>query len=144
MLDIPAKKVVFSNGCFDVIHRGHIELLKACRGLFEDTWVIVGLNSDESVRRLKGAQRPINTEQDRKAVLEAISYVDQVIIFNEDTPYELIKSLKPDAIVKGGDWKPSEVAGGDIAPVYCVQCVNFNNGEKYSTTSILEKLSKKI
>ena len=97
-------KLVFTNGCFDVLHRGHIELLKHCRVLGGDTgWVIVGINSDESIRRLKGDHRPIMSQDDRKALLEELSCIDEVVIFDEDTPYELIQRSKPDIIVKGGD-----------------------------------------
>ena len=104
------KKVIFTNGCFDIIHRGHIELLKFC-SLFGK--VIVGLNSDESVKKIKGNNRPINRQEDRVMLLESLKFVDKVIVFDEDTPYNLIKSLKPDLIVKGGDYKKEEVIGQD-------------------------------
>ena len=95
-------KTVFTNGCFDIIHRGHLDLLEYCRRIGDR--VVVGLNSDDSTRKLKGDLRPINTEADRKYLLESLVYVDEVIIFNEETPYLLIKSIKPDIIVKGGDY----------------------------------------
>jgi len=126
--------VVFTNGCFDIIHRAHIELLKYCASIGEH--VIVGLNSDDSVRRLKGPTRPINTEQDRKLVLEACRYVDKVIVFSEDTPYELIKRIKPSIIVKGGDYTKENVVGADLCEVRI-----FDYKDGYSTTRILQNSS---
>ncbi len=122
--------LVFTNGCFDVLHRGHVELLKYCKSMGQ---VIVGLNSDKSVKRLKGSDRPFFSEKDREFMLRACKYVDGVIIFDEDTPYDLIKKIKPDIIVKGGDYKVEEVVGNDIAKV---KIFNYMNG--YSTTKILE------
>jgi len=124
-------KVIFTNGCFDILHRGHVELLKYCSSL---GFVIVGLNSDKSVKRLKGDNRPFFSEEDRKFVLESCKYVNGVVLFEEDTPYNLIKKIKPDIIVKGGDYKPEDVAGHDIAKVKIFEYV-----DGYSTTSILEK-----
>lgn len=103
--------IVFTNGCFDVLHRGHIEYLKASRKLGHR--LIVGLNSDASVRRLKPS-RPINNQEDRKAMLLALRFVDQVEIFDEDTPIELIKYINPDIITKGGDYQPEQVVGFDL------------------------------
>ena len=94
--------IVFTNGCFDILHRGHIELLKYCKSLGK---VTVGINSDKSVSNLKGPRRPFFSQEDRKFMLESCKYVDDVIIFDEETPYNLIKTLKPDIIVKGGDYK---------------------------------------
>jgi D-beta-D-heptose 7-phosphate kinase/D-beta-D-heptose 1-phosphate adenosyltransferase len=128
-------KVIFTNGCFDILHRGHIDYLKKSKALGDK--LIVGLNSDESVRRLKGLCRPINSENDRKYILESLDCVDEVIIFNEDTPYDLIKTINPSIITKGGDYKNIEdVVGYDIATVVLIPFV-----EGYSTTKILEKLS---
>ena len=126
---------VFTNGCFDVLHRGHIELLSYCANIGE---VLVGLNSDKSVKRLKGNDRPINNEKDRKIILESITYVDKVIIFEEDTPYELIKILKPDLIVKGGDYLPSDVVGYDLCEVRI-----FDTLKGYSSTSVINSLLTK-
>jgi len=122
---------VFTNGCFDILHRGHIELLKYCSSL--GTTVVVGLNSDSSVKKIKGPKRPIFSEKDRKFMLEACKYVDKVIIFDEETPYRLIKEIKPDIIVKGGDYVGVPVVGGDIAAVKI-----FGYLDGYSTTHILE------
>ena len=91
------KKTIFTNGCFDVIHRGHFELLKYCKSL---GYVIVGLNGDDSIKRLKGEHRPFFSQQDRRFMLESCRFVDDVVIFDEDTPYNLIKLLQPDIIVK--------------------------------------------
>ena len=129
-------KLVFTNGCFDIIHRGHIELLKYCKTLGDE--VIVGLNSDDSVRRLKGETRPINLANDRKAVLEAISCVDKVVVFEEDTPYNLIKNIKPDVIVKGGDYNKENVVGGDLCEVIIFKYLNG-----YSTTKTIKSLSNR-
>ena len=122
-------KIVFTNGCFDVLHRGHVELLKYCKSLGT---VVVGLNSDESVRELKGPSRPRFTQEDRQAMLESCRFVDQVIVFNEETPYNLIKLVSPDIIVKGGDYKEDEVVGCELAEVKI-----FNYLEGYSTSNIL-------
>jgi D-beta-D-heptose 7-phosphate kinase/D-beta-D-heptose 1-phosphate adenosyltransferase len=126
-------KVVFTNGCFDIIHRGHIDYLKKSRAL--GSKLIVGLNSDASVRRLKGLARPLTNQQDRKAVLESLSFVDEVIIFDEDTPYELIKQIRPDIITKGGDYNEESVVGNDLAEVVIIPYI-----EGYSTTKITEKM----
>jgi len=127
-------KTVFTNGCFDILHIGHIKLLEFCKQ--QGDYVIVGLNSDESVKRIKGEKRPINNEHNRLNILKSIKYVDQVFIFNEDTPYELIKILNPDIIVKGGDYKKEEVVGNDLTEV-----IIFNYIDGYSTTKTLEKLN---
>ena len=114
------KKLIFTNGCFDILHRGHVSLLQYCKTLGD---VIVGLNSDKSVKRIKGSERPINNENDRKFMLESLSCVDKVIIFNENTPYELIKKIKPNIIVKGGDYSVESVVGNDL--------FNNKNNTKY-------------
>ena len=125
--------IVFTNGCFDILHRGHIEMLMFCKSL-GDT-VFVGLNSDNSVKRLKGDSRPINSEIDRKLMLESLKYVDKVFIFDDDTPYELIKTIRPDIIVKGGDYKKDEVVGNDICHVEI-----FDYNKNYSTTKIIQEI----
>lgn len=105
-------KIVFTNGCFDILHLGHVELLAQCRTCGD--YVIVGLNSDASVRRLKGDSRPVNDQQARAAVLAALSFVDAVVIFDQDTPLELITAVQPDVLVKGGDYEADKVVGADI------------------------------
>ena len=129
---------VFTNGCFDIIHPGHIHQLEES-SKFGDR-LIVGLNSDNSVSRLKGSDRPINDEQSRKTILEALRCVDEVIIFEEDTPFELIKKIKPDIITKGGDYRPSDVVGSDI--VKNIVIIPYLDGK--STTNIIEKKMKKM
>tara|TARA_Y100001938_G_scaffold136536_1_gene199560 strand:+ start:483 stop:875 length:393 start_codon:yes stop_codon:yes gene_type:complete len=124
-------KTVFTNGCFDVLHRGHVELLKFCKRIGDH--VVVGLNSDDSIRRLKGEGRPINTLKDRKMMLEELRCVDKVIVFEEDTPYSLIQSLNPDIIVKGGDYTPEQVVGKDLAEV-----VIFGTIDGYSSTKTIK------
>jgi len=133
-------RTIFTNGCFDILHIGHVKLLQYCHELAYQTTggpgrVVVGLNSTCSVRRLKGNSRPINVESDRKYVLESLKYVDEVIIFDEDTPYQLIKQLSPDIIVKGGDYNPEDVVGCDIAEVKI-----FNTVAGMSTTNIIDRL----
>jgi len=123
-------KTVFTNGCFDIIHRGHMELLRHCKSL---GYVIVGLNSDSSVKNLKGPSRPFFNEQDREFVLQSCKYVDEVVVFDEETPYEIIKEIGPDIIVKGGDYKVEDVAGNDLAEV-----IIFNYIDGYSTSEVLE------
>jgi len=128
--------IIFTNGCFDIIHKGHVELLKYCKGL--GTSVIVGLNSDSSVKALKGNKRPINNQYDRKLILESIRWVDKVIIFNEETPYNLIKEVNPDIIVKGGDYNIEEVVGSDLCEVKI-----FDYEENYSTTKIIQDITNR-
>ena len=130
---------VFTNGCFDILHRGHVELLEYCDRLVlhaghHDGRVVVGLNSDSSVRKLKGSNRPTNSQEDRKYILRSLKFVDEVLIFEEDTPYELIKKVKPDIIVKGGDYKKEDVVGNDLCEVRI-----FDYKEGYSTTDLLLK-----
>ena len=132
------RKIVFTNGCFDLIHRGHIEYLNKAKQLGDI--LIIGLNSDDSVRRLKGVNRPINYEQDRAIVLVNLKPVDYVCIFDEDTPYELIKFVQPDILVKGGDWAVQDIVGNDIvlARGGVVKSLHFIEGK--STTDIIDKI----
>lgn len=125
------KRTVFTNGCFDVLHTGHLTLLKEAKSLGDK--LVVGLNSDASVKNNKGADRPFNNIHVRREQLLLIPYVDDVIIFEQDTPYELIKELEPDLIVKGGDYTVEEIVGHDLAPVHIVPTV-----EGHSTSKILE------
>ena len=126
--------VVFTNGCFDILHRGHVEYLEQSRALGDK--LVVGINSDESVRQLKPG-RPINKQEDRKAVLEALRCVDEVIIFNEQRPLELINKVKPDIITKGGDYTVDRVSGNKVAKVVII---SFLNG--YSTTGIINAINR--
>ncbi len=130
------RKIVFTNGCFDILHLGHVKYLQKAAS-FGDV-LIVGLNSDDSVRRLKGSDRPVNPEYDRAYLLAALEVVDYVTIFDEDTPYELIRIVEPDILVKGGDYAGKEVVGSDIAKE--VRLVDFVEGR--STTATIEKMRK--
>jgi len=126
--------VVFTNGCFDILHRGHLTYLRSARALGHR--LVVGLNSDASVRRLKGASRPINNEADRAFMLAALECVDFVVLFGEDTPERLLSELRPDILVKGGDYRPEEVLGREY--VRTVRILPFVEG--YSTTKALERM----
>jgi D-beta-D-heptose 7-phosphate kinase / D-beta-D-heptose 1-phosphate adenosyltransferase len=131
-------QVVFTNGCFDLLHPGHISLLYQARALGDR--LVVGLNTDASIRRLKGSGRPILSEQDRAAMLSALECVDLVIHFDEDTPIRLIEAIRPDILVKGSDYTPDKVVGKDIVEAYggCVKLVDLMQG--YSTTRLTEKV----
>lgn len=132
------KKIVFTNGCFDILHKGHVSYLDVAKS-FGDV-LILGLNSDESVKRLKGENRPINTQDDRAYILSALECVDYVVIFDEDTPYELISKVRPDVLVKGSDYEGKDVVGSDIALE--TKLVEFVDGK--STTKTIEKIKKEI
>jgi D-beta-D-heptose 7-phosphate kinase/D-beta-D-heptose 1-phosphate adenosyltransferase len=130
------KKIVFTNGCFDIIHIGHITLLKKAKSLGDI--LVVGLNSDESVKKLKGKERPIVPQNERAKILDNIKYVDYVVIFDELTPYKVITEIKPDIIVKGKDYKLKEVVGWGIVP----KIVRINLVKDRSTTGIIEKIKR--
>ncbi|HEC1756420.1 TPA: D-glycero-beta-D-manno-heptose-7-phosphate kinase [Campylobacter lari] len=132
---IQNQKVVFTNGCFDIMHYGHIKYLEKAKKLGDI--LVVGLNSDESVKRLKGNSRPINLEFQRACMLASMYFVDYVVIFNEDTPYELIEFLKPDVLVKGSDYKGKEVVGSNL--VKKVELIDFEDG--FSTTNIINRIA---
>lgn len=131
-------KIVFTNGCFDIIHCGHVQYLAQARQMGES--LVVGLNSDASVLRLKGPTRPINSVAARSLVLAALEMVDYVVVFDEDTPYNLITKVKPDVLVKGGDYQIDHIVGGDFVKKNggTVCTIPFVDG--FSTTSILDKL----
>lgn len=128
--------MVFTNGCFDILHRGHVDYLRRSAEL--GIRLVVGLNSDASVRRLKQGRRPINNQEDRKIVLESLRWVDEVIIFDDDTPYKLIKTIRPDIITKGGDYRPQDVVGHDLAQVVIMPYL-----EDRSTTGIIDALARR-
>ena len=130
------RKIVFTNGCFDILHIGHIKYLEKAKS-FGDV-LIVGLNSDDSIRRLKGNNRPINTQNDRAYILASLEVIDYLVIFDEDTPFELINLIKPDVLVKGGDYEGKEVVGQDIAKE--LKLVKFIDGK--STTKTIERIQK--
>ena len=132
------KRIVFTNGCFDIIHVGHVTYLTKAKELGDI--LVIGLNSDSSVKKLKGPSRPINNQKDRELVLAALRFVDYILIFEEETPLNLIKSLSPDIIVKGGDYKEEEVVGGKyiINKGGKVIIIPFVEGK--STTNIINKM----
>ncbi len=130
------QKVVFTNGCFDILHAGHVSVLEFARS--KGDLLVVGLNSDASVRRLKGPSRPVNPQADRALVLAALESVSAVCVFEEDTPYNLIKFVRPDVLVKGGDYKPAEIVGREFAK----KVVRFALLKGRSTTNIIKKVSK--
>jgi rfaE bifunctional protein nucleotidyltransferase chain/domain len=132
--------VAFTNGVFDLLHPGHVDLLTAARGTADA--LIVGLNSDESVRRLKGSGRPVRSEAERAFVLAAVECVDLVVIFPEDTPLELVKILKPDVIVKGGDYTESTIVGASEVRSWGGRVVVVPLTSGQSTTAIIRKLSE--
>ena len=136
-LALKNKKIVFTNGCFDILHKGHVSYLNIAKS-FGDV-LIVGLNSDASVRALKGENRPVNEEDDRAYMLSALESVDYVVVFNDDTPYELIKKIQPHTLVKGADYEGKEVVGSDIAKE--TRLVEFVEGK--STTKLIEKIKNK-
>ena len=133
---IKGKKLIFTNGCFDILHSGHVMYLNEAKA--QGDYLIVGLNSDASVQRLKGPERPINKELDRKYVLENLKSVDCVQIFEEDTPLEIIKQINPSMLVKGGDWKIEQIVGSDfvLSQGGEVKSLSFKDG--YSTSKIIK------
>jgi len=135
-----SKKIVFTNGCFDVLHRGHIEYLAKARDLGDI--LIVGLNTNESVHRLKGAHRPVNDEHARSITLAALSFVDAVILFGEDTPKELVHQIQPDILTKGKDYEGKEIAGSDVVRESGGEVVTIELVKGYSTTQTLKKISQ--
>ncbi len=134
------KKIVFTNGCFDILHIGHITYLYEAAGLGDK--LIIGINSDVSVKRLKGDSRPINNEYERMLMLSALGFVDGVILFDEDTPYFLIKEIVPDVLVKGGDWLPEQIIGSDIVMSNGGEVKSLTFLEGFSTTGTIERVLK--
>jgi rfaE bifunctional protein nucleotidyltransferase chain/domain len=132
------KKIVFTNGCFDIIHKGHVAYLVEARKLGD--LLVIGLNSDASVKRLKGPERPINNELDRQYVMSQLKPVDFVEIFTEDTPMNLILKIMPKILVKGGDWKIEQIVGGKEVVEAGGEVFSLNFVDGYSTTSIIHKI----
>ncbi|MBP5400980.1 MAG: D-glycero-beta-D-manno-heptose 1-phosphate adenylyltransferase [Bacteroidales bacterium] len=132
------RKVVFTNGCFDVLHRGHVTYLAKARDLGD--CLVVGLNSDASVKRLKGENRPLNNENDRALLLAALSFVDYIIIFEEDTPKNLIEQVKPNILVKGGDYQIDNIVGADFVMKNGGQVLTIPFVDGYSSTKIIQAL----
>jgi len=135
------KRIVFTNGCFDLIHPGHVRYLRAAKRLGDV--LVVALNSDVSVRRLKGPGRPLVPQRDRCEVMAALGMVDYVTVFGDDTPHKLIEQLQPDVLVKGGDWKPDEIVGADVvlARGGTVRSLHFAPG--YSTSRLVQRIKER-
>ncbi len=136
------KKIVFTNGCFDLLHLGHIDYLSKAADL--GNMLIIGLNSDLSVSRIKGNTRPLQDERSRAMVLASLGFVDVVVLFGEDTPYELIKATQPNILVKGADYKPEDIVGYDIVKNKGGEIITIEFLEGYSTTAIENKILGKI
>ena len=141
-LKATGKKIVFTNGCFDIIHAGHVIYLTEAKKLGDI--LIIGLNSDDSVRRLKGKSRPVNNQTDRAAILSALKSVDFVTVFDEDTPFKLIRLLKPDILVKGGDYRAEDIVGYDVVLKNGGKVVVVPFVEGHSTSNVISRLSSKI
>lgn len=135
------KKIVFTNGCFDILHWGHVSYLKKARDLGDS--LVLALNTDDSVKKLKGPSRPINNQNDRALVINELKSIDYVTFFSENTPYEIISHIKPDIITKGGDYTPEQVVGKDIVESYGgnVEIIPFVDGK--STSNIINKIVDK-
>jgi len=136
------KKVVFTNGCFDILHAGHVHYLNECKK-YGDI-LIVGINSDNSVKRLKGEKRPLLPLEMRAYVLSNLCAVDYVVPFEEDTPYNLIKAIKPDILIKGGDWLLDQIVGKDIVESYGGTVLTIPFRYNISTTKIIEEIKKRF
>lgn len=132
------RRVVFTNGVFDLLHPGHVRYLQGARALGD--LLIVGLNADESVRRTKGPQRPVNSQDERAEVLAALSSVDAVVIFNEDTPANIISLVQPDILVKGADWPADQIVGRETVEARGGRVVRVPVEPGYSTTAIVERI----
>ncbi|MEK6773756.1 MAG: D-glycero-beta-D-manno-heptose 1-phosphate adenylyltransferase [Bdellovibrionota bacterium] len=133
-------KIVFTNGCFDLLHVGHIRYLQEAKSLGD--FLVVAINTDASVRKLKGPERPIQNENDRAEILAALACVNTTVLFDEDTPEKIIQQIRPDVLVKGGDWKPDQIVGSSFVQSYggTVKSLKFITGK--STTELIKKSQK--
>ena len=132
------KKVVFTNGCFDILHYGHIKYLEKCKALGD--FLIIGLNSDSSVKKIKGKNRPIRGEKERAALLSALEFVDYITLFNQETPESLIKAIEPDVLAKGGDWRIKDIVCGDYVKRRGGRVVMIPFVKGYSTTRFIKRV----
>ena len=135
---VKSNRIVFTNGCFDILHVGHIHTLKEALKLGDK--LIVGVNSDQSVKRLKGEERPLINEHDRAELIASMAVVDAVVIFDEDTPLSLIKTTIPDVLVKGGDWRVEEIVGGELVQQAGGDVVSIPFVSNQSSTQIIQKI----
>jgi len=136
------KKIVFTNGCFDIIHIGHVKYLERAKALGDV--LIVGVNSDSSMKKIKGSKRPIMGQDDRAGIVAGLESVDYVAIFNETTPFKLIRSIRPDVLVKGADWKPRKIVGADFIGSYGGKTISIPLVKGKSTSLILHKIINKF
>ena len=136
------KKIIFTNGCFDVLHKGHVKLLEKARSLGDV--LVVAINADSSVKKIKGLGRPVNSEKDRAFVLSALGSVDFVTFFKESNPAKIIKQLKPDVLVKGGDWKKEEIIGSDYVKSKGGKVYSLPLIKGYSTSRLIDSIAKLI
>ena len=134
------KRVVFTNGCFDLLHLGHVNYLREAKK--KGDILVVAVNSDASIRRIKGKNRPIIDEKNRIGVVSALQNVDYVVLFKEDTPLEMIKSLRPDILVKGADWDKKDIVGRDFVLSYGGKVMTIKLSKDYSTTEIIRKIAR--
>lgn len=134
------RRIVFTNGCFDLLHRGHVQLLAAAAS--QGNVLVVGLNDDASVRRLKGPQRPLNRLEDRALVLASLHWIDAVVPFSQDTPLELIRQIRPDVLVKGGDYQLRDIVGAELVQSYGGTVYIYPTEAGYSTTGLAQQLRK--
>ncbi len=136
------KKIVFTNGCFDLLHYGHVKYLQDARK--KGDILVVGINSDTSVKRIKGKPRPVVNEKDRLRLVAALESVDYIVLFKEDTPLKIIKFIKPDVLIKGADWNKNNIVGRDFVLSYGgrVSTIKFVKG--YSTTNLIKKIAKRF
>ena len=132
------EKIVFTNGCFDILHRGHVDYLAKAANL--GTKLIIGLNTDHSIRRLKGVNRPVNNQEARATLLASLIFTDKIILFEEDTPFDLICFIQPDILVKGNDYQPENIVGYDIVKAKGGEVVTIELTPGFSATSILNKI----
>lgn len=135
------KKLVFTNGCFDVLHAGHIHLLEKARGLGDV--LMVAINSDDSIKQIKGDKRPVINQNERALIIAALGCVDLVYVFNEDTPYKLIHMLKPNVLVKGGDWEVKNIIGSDVVMANGGKVMSIPIKFETSTTNIIDNILSK-
>lgn len=135
------KSIVFTNGCFDLLHYGHVKYLERAKA--KGDILVVAVNSDASVRRIKGGRRPITNEKDRLRIIAALESVDYAVLFKEDTPFQTIKLLKPDIIVKGADWDEDDIVGRDFVLCYGGKVATVKLVKGHSTTNLINKIAKK-
>lgn len=134
------KRVVFTNGCFDILHLGHVKYLACAKA--KGDWLVVGLNTDASVKKLKGKNRPVNQEKDRAEVLAGLEAVDYIVFFKDETPYALIRAIAPDVLVKGGDWKKNQIIGADIVRSRGGRVITIPFVGGRSTTGLIRKITR--